>query len=570
MSARVHGAAPAIAPREYSPDAADALSTAGLSPVLSRIFAARGIASAAELGGSLKGLLPPSAVLNLDKMASILADAIEAGEKLLIVADYDSDGATACAIGVRGLRMFGARVEYLCPNRFAHNYGLTPEIVEIAHAQFGPDYIVTVDNGISSMDGVARANELGIKVLVTDHHLAGESLPDATCIVNPNQPGCGFSSKSIAGCGVIFYVLLGLRQEMRARGHFADGLEPNLGSLLDFVALGTVADVVRLDSNNRKLVSAGLARIRAGHGHAGINALMRIAGKNPLQMTATDCGFIVGPRLNAAGRISDMGIGIQCLLTDDEVEARALASRLQLLNQERKEIESNMKEDALEHLGMLDVGNAFSIVVHDDNWHQGVIGIVAARLKEIYHRPCIVFANGNGDEIKASARSITGLHMRDALDLVHKRNPGLIARFGGHAAAAGVSMKRAGYDLFKLEFERAVREMVTPKMLERVIETDGELEPGEMTLDLVEEIDAQVWGQGFPYPVFEGRFEVVQQSVMKGKHLRLALMKDGVVFSAVMFFRSELLPPVITAVYQLNRNEFNGNVTLQLLLENVV
>ena len=429
----------------------------GLHPLLARLYASRGIAARGELDYELKSLLPPAQLLHADAAATLLADAIEAQARILIVADYDCDGATACAVGIRALRAMAgadgeacAAIDYLVPNRFTYGYGLTPEIVDLA-LTMSPDLIVTVDSGIASIDGVARANELGIATLITDHHLPAEELPDAQCIVNPNQPGCEFPSKCIAGVGVMFYVMLALRAELRERGWFAAGgghAEPNLGALLDLVALGTVADVVKLDRNNRILVTQGLRRIREGRMTPGLRAILRAAGRDAATAGSLDLGFIVGPRLNAAGRLADMSLGIECLITDDETRALNIAQQLDKLNRERKDIEAGMQDQALIQLDKLTASPDPGVALFDSEWHQGVIGIVASRIKDRLHRPVFAFARGDKGEIKGSGRSIPGLHLRDTLDLMSKRAPGLLLRFGGHAMAAGATIMETDFARF--------------------------------------------------------------------------------------------------------------------------
>jgi single-stranded-DNA-specific exonuclease len=542
------------------------LAQQGVHPLLARLYAARGVQDRSQIDYSLKALLPPDSMRGLADAAVMLADAIEADARLLIVADYDCDGATACAIGIRALRAMGANVSYLVPNRFEYGYGLTPEIVDLAaHAE--PDMLITVDNGIASVEGVARANELGMSVLVTDHHLPGDELPAADVIVNPNQPGCDFPSKAIAGCGVMFYVMLALRAELRSRGAFDGRDAPNLGNLLDLVALGTVADVVKLDHNNRILVTQGMQRIRAGNMVPGLRALFAAAGREPSQAQSFDLGFALGPRLNAAGRLSDMSLGIECLITDDFARALGLAQQLDAINRERREIEQGMQEDAEAQLAGIDIGESKSLSLFHPDWHQGVIGIVASRIKERAHRPTIAFARGHEGEIKGSGRSISGLHLRDALDLVSKREPGLIIRFGGHAMAAGLTLLEHDLDRFRAAFERAVADMVEPSALTRTIETDGALEASLMNLNAATLIEAETWGQGFPAPVFSDRFEVRNQRLLKDKHLKLALVKDGASFDAIWFNRAEPLPAHVNAAYRLDVNEYQGVRRIQLMVE---
>lgn len=534
---------------------------AGFHPLLARVYAARGIASAAELDDGFERLHAPDAMRNLRLMASLLADAIGARAKLLIVADYDADGATACAVGLRALRTFGADIQYLVPNRFEYGYGLTPKIVRLAYERFRPDVLITVDNGIASIEGVAEANRLGMRVLVTDHHLPADALPEAWCIINPNQPGCEFPSKHLAGVGVMFYLMIALRAELKRRGAFAR--EPALAGLLDLVALGTVADVVRLDANNRVLVQQGLKRIRAGRMQAGIAALFEAAGREPTRACAYDLGFVLGPRLNAAGRLTDMALGIECLATDDPARALAIARELDRLNRERRDIEAQMQESALASIGE-DIGDACGLALFDPAWHQGVIGIVASRLKERYHRPVIAFARGIDGEIKGSGRSISALHLRDALDLMTKRHSGLVLRFGGHAAAAGLTIRERDFDRFRTAFDSTVRSLVNESDLEREIETDGSLGPAECTFDLARAIAACVWGQGFPEPRFFDAFEVRQQRIVGGQHTRLRLARAGRAFDAILFGETGPLPPRVEAVYRIEVNEYNGTQGLQL------
>jgi single-stranded-DNA-specific exonuclease len=554
-----------IIQRHYAADAVQNLSDSGMPALLARIYAARGIHDSVQLDTGLARLLPFTQLKNAQEMACLLADAIAARRKLLIVADYDADGATACAVGLRGLRAFGAQVEFIVPNRFEYGYGLTPEIVRLA-AQSSPDIIVTVDNGIASVDGVAEAKKLGIEVLVTDHHLPGDTLPDALCIVNPNQPGCIFPSKNLAGVGVMFYVLLALRAELRTRAAFTEKPEPNLGNLLDIVALGTVADVVKLDENNRILVQQGLLRMRAGRACAGINALLKLAKKSPAQISTYELGFIVGPRLNAAGRLEDMGLGIQCLLTDNATEAEQIAARLDALNHERRSIEADMQQAALVSLENIDPSEGYSLALFDETWHQGVIGILASRLKDKFHRPVIAFARAQDGEIKGSGRSIPGLHLRDALDLVSKRHPHLLKKFGGHAMAAGLSLDEADYPAFQNAFEEVAKSLLTPADLTRTLETDGALERDEYSVEMARKLEQQVWGQGFPQPLFDDVFKVESQRVVGEKHLKLKLSNIAGAFDAIHFFFADEMPARIRAVYSLNINEYNGKVTVQLIV----
>ncbi len=544
------------------------LVAAGCEPRMARLFAARGTARMEELAIALAGLVVPERLIHADDAARLLADAIAAGDRLLIVADYDADGATACAVGVKALRMMGGHVDYLVPNRFDHGYGLTPEIAREA-AKRTPQWLITVDNGIAANEGIAEANRLGMRVLVTDHHLPGQQRPDAACIVNPNQAGCGFPSKHLAGVGVIFYVMLALRAELRRRGAYAGSAEPNLASLLDLVALGTVADVVRLDANNRILVAQGVARIRAGQACPGIAALLEVAGRSSRQLVAQDLGFAVGPRLNAAGRLKDMSVGIECLLATDQAAARELASRLDKLNRERREIEGDMQASALAMLERFEAGDTWSLSVHQPDWHEGVVGLLASRLKDRFHRPVFAFAASGSDRLKGSGRSIPGLHLRDALDLVDKREPGLVDRFGGHAMAAGLTLARDRLAPFREAFERVARELLTPADLEQRIECDGELSHADMTEAFAREIKGRVWGQGFPEPRFDGRFAVHDQKVVGEKHLKLTLGAGTRRFSAIRFGSAEPLPATVRAVYRLDLNEWQGSTTLQLVVEHV-
>lgn len=565
--------------RSIRPRAQWQLEQQGLPPLLARIYAARGIASRDELDYALKHLLPPTLLTHAGQAARLLADAIEAQARVLIVADYDCDGATACAVGIRALRAMcgstGALIDYLVPNRFTFGYGLTPEIVDLA-ASRAPDLIVTVDNGIASIEGVARANELGIATLITDHHLPAEERPAADCIVNPNQPGCAFPSKNIAGVGVMFYVMLALRAELRERGWFAQGSgrkEPNLASVLDLVALGTVADVVKLDRNNRILVDQGLRRMRDGKLSPGIRAIFRAAGRDPARATSVDLGFIVGPRLNAAGRLADMSLGIECLITDDEARALNIAQQLDALNRERKEIESGMQERALTHLESISVAQGTGIALFDPEWHQGVVGILASRIKDSQHRPVFVFARGEGGqegaELKGSGRSIPGLHLRDALDLVAKRAPGLLLRFGGHAMAAGATIREADFARFRDLFALVASELLSPADLTQTLETDGPLESGYFSLATARLLENEVWGQGFPAPLFEDEFVVESQRVLKEKHLKLRLRKGEQRLDAIQFNFNATPGSTMRAAYRLVINEYQGVQSPQLMIEHI-
>jgi single-stranded-DNA-specific exonuclease len=538
---------------------------AGFSPLLARLFAARGVKTAQELNISLNQLIPPNELTNSAQMATLLADAISDKKKILIVGDYDADGATATAVGVKGLLSMGAKVDFLVPNRFEYGYGLTPKIVQLA-ATLKPDFILTVDNGIASIDGVEAAHQVGIQVLITDHHLPGDETPKAACIVNPNQHGCDFSSKNLAGVGVMFYVLLALRAELRSRGAFEKVQEPNLTELLDLVALGTVADLVKLDANNRILVEQGLRRIRAGACSLGIKALLKVSGRNQDRVNAQDLGFYIGPRLNAAGRLDDMRLGIQCLLAANQTDAIEIAQQLHDLNVERRSIETTMQDEALASLEDINIGDQYSICLFEPSWHQGIVGILASRIKEKHHRPVIAFAEVDDGLLKGSGRSIAGLHLRDALDLVTKRDPSLIVAFGGHAMAAGLTIPKAKFLVFQQIFESVVQSLISPAELQFIIETDGGFDADEMSLQNAQALSAQVWGQGFSSPLFSDRFTVISQRIVGSKHLKLLLEKQGKRFDAIYFGQTESLQSEVEAVYQLQLNTYNGVQSIQLQL----
>jgi single-stranded-DNA-specific exonuclease len=558
-----------IIERSYEDSARRALEQAGIHPLLAKIYAARRIGNATELAYSPAALLAPSLLKGIEQAAQLLADAIQAGTRLLIIADYDADGATACAVGMRALRLFGASVDYLVPDRFKLGYGLSPELVDLAaHGNKGgkPDLLITVDNGIASVEGVARARALGIGTLITDHHLPGAELPQADCIVNPNQTGCGFPSKALAGCGVMFYVMIALRAELRKRG--SPQSEVNLGALSDLVALGTVADVVPLDANNRNLVAQGLKRIRGGRAHPGINALFRAAGRNPAEATSFDLGFVAGPRLNAAGRLADMSLGIECLLADDDARASNCAQELDRLNRQRRDIEAGMLEQALEKLKAVEA-QAQSVFFSPD-WHEGVVGILASRLKDRLHRPVVCFARAtDGRSLKGSGRSVPGLHLRDCLDLVAKRIPGLIARFGGHAQAAGLTIAETEFPRFAIAFERALDETLPAAARLRTVETDGSLSHTYYTLEIARMLEGGIWGQGFPQPLFCDTFAVESQRVVGERHSKLVLARDGRRHEAMRYGALDALPARIRAAYRLAVNEWNGLRSVQLNLEHV-
>ena len=555
-----------LSARPYAIRDAEYLAQQGLHPVLARLLAARGLYDPRDLSTELDALIKPDVLTHVDRAAIFLADAIDAGRRMVIVADYDCDGATACAVGVRGLRAMGAVVDYIVPNRFEYGYGLTPEIVALAVKEKSPDIIITVDNGIASIDGVDEANRRGIPVVVTDHHLPGATLPAAAVIVNPNQPGCGFPSKNLAGVGVMFYTLLALRAELRRRGRFDSASQPRLDHLLDLVALGTVADVVKLDSNNRILVAQGLKRIRAGRAHPGIAALFSVAGREVRKANPFDLGFTAGPRLNAAGRLADMSLGIECLLTDHNQRAWDIARQLDDINRDRREIEAGIQETALASLENIAPTDKAALTLFDPSWHQGVIGIVASRLKEKFFRPTITFAPAGNGMIRGSGRSIPGFHLRDALDLVYKRHPQLIDKFGGHAMAAGLSLREENFSLFSEAFEQVARECLTAADLEHVLEHDGSLPPAYYTLDFIGQLDDQVWGQGFAPPLFCDEFQVLSQRVLKDKHLKLQLQRDNRKFDAIWFNHADSVPDRIRAAYRLDANEFNGRTSVQLMV----
>ena len=551
-------------------------------PVLQRLYAARNVTGANELEYGLRNLLPWQKLKGIDAAVDLLVQALEESWRVLVVGDFDVDGATSTTLALQALRMLGLEsVDYLVPNRFRYGYGLTPAIVEVA-AERKPDLIITVDNGISSVSGVAAANAAGIRVLITDHHLAGDQLPDAAAIVNPNQPGDEFPSKALPGVGVIFYVMLALRASLRERGWFeAEGREePNLAVLLDLVALGTVADVVPFDYNNRILVSQGIARIRAGHGRPGITALLEAGGRDPARLVSSDLGYCVAPRLNAAGRLDDMSLGIECLLSEDIDTARELAGRLDRMNRERRDIEDEMRREALQLVKGMKLeaeGLPVGLCLFDENWHEGVVGIVASRLKDRLHRPVIAFARtGDNGEIKGSARSVRGLHIRDALDAVATRHPGLITRFGGHAMAAGLSLPEEHYEDFATAFDAEVRRHLDADDLHGVLLTDGGLPEDEFELATAELLrNAGPWGQGFEEPLFDGKFEVVNRRVVGDRHLKLTLrtLVTGRLVDAIAFHTHDRDWPdetqYIEAAYRLDVNEFRGQRSLQLIIQHL-
>ncbi len=586
-----NAASPRLSQRDVPPRVAFALEQSGVHPLLARLFAARGVRSADDLDDGLARLLPPAGLLGAAQAGVLLADAIAAGQRLCVVADYDCDGATACAVALRGLAMLGAdpaKLGYVVPDRALHGYGLTPAIVDLALAG-RPDVLVTVDNGIASLAGVAHARACGLRVLVTDHHLPAlgadgcAELPAADVIVNPNQPGCGFASKALAGVGVMFYVLLATRAEMRRRGAFDAAGQPRLDALLDLVALGTVADVVRLDDNNRRLVAQGLKRLRAGRMQPGMAALFAAAGRQPQRAAAFDFGFALGPRINAAGRLSDMTLGIECLLTDDPARAAELAGQLDAINRQRREVESDMRLQAELLLDRLiaassalsgDAAPPPALVLFDPEFHEGVVGIVAGRVKDRLHRPTFVLARGVDGRLKGSGRSIAGFHLRDALDLVSKRHPGVLLRFGGHAMAAGCTIDENQLATFDAALRQVAAEWLQPEALARTLATDGPLALEYFNAATVGQLDAQVWGQGFEAPVFCDEVEVVQQRLVGEKHMKLRLRlaaapggPRGELRDAIWFSHVEPLPPRLRLAYRLSLDEFQGQQRIQMVVE---
>lgn len=558
--------------RDVPPRVAFALEQAGVHPLLARLLAARGVKSADEMDDAPARLLPPAALRGAEEAGRLLADAVAQGRRICVVADYDCDGATACAVALRGLAMLGAPREalsYVVPDRAVHGYGLTPAIVELARAH-RPDLLVTVDNGIASHAGVAHAKTLGLQVLVTDHHLpaAGQPLPEADVIVNPNQPGCGFESKALAGVGVMFYVLLAARAELRARGRFDAASQPRLDALLDLVALGTVADVVRLDSNNRRLVAQGLKRVRAGRMRPGLAALFAVARREPARASGFDFGFALGPRINAAGRLADMTLGIECLLTDDAGRAAQLAAQLDAINRERREVEAGMRELAEAAVERLAVDAAPpALALFDDQFHEGVVGIVAGRMKDKLHRPTFAFARGADGALKGSGRSIPGFHLRDALDLVAKRHPGLLLRFGGHAMAAGCTLADGGFPVFDAALRQVAAEWLDAATLTRTLRTDGPLQHEWFNAQTVALLEAQVWGQGFEAPLFCDEVQVLQQRLVGERHLKLRLKLGGREREAIWFGHAEPLEAQVRLAYRLSLDEWNGQQRVQMVVE---
>ncbi len=556
--------------RQVPARAAAVLEQAGFEPVLARLFAARGVQEPHEISADLQGLLKPDGLKGLATAARTLAEAILNRQPCCVVGDYDCDGATATAVMVDGLRRLGAIVDYLVPNRFTDGYGLSPNVVQAAltHPRLGkPAWLITVDNGIASLAGVDCAREHQIGVIITDHHLPGEHLPRATAIVNPNQRGCGFPSRNLAGVGVAFYVVAAVRAALREAGRAHNEL-PRLADLLDLVALGTIADLVPLVANNRRLVAAGLDRIRAGKARIGINALLQVAGIAPHRASVRDLGFALGPRINAAGRLDDISLGIECLLAGSDDSAHRLAAQLDEINRERRSIESEMRESALSLLEAPDASRN-ALVLYQPDWHEGVVGLVAGRLKERYHRPTFAFAPATGDtgQLRGSGRSIPGIHLRDALALVSTRHPGLISRFGGHAMAAGLSLPETGLVAFSEAIEQAVRELAAPDAFSAELKTDGPLLPTVLTLKLAQTLDQHIWGQAFPAPLFCNRFHVVRQKLVGSGHLKLDLELDDKPVSAIFFQRREPLPEQVWLAYAVQANEYRGRTELQLLVQ---
>ena len=554
--------------RPYDVRAAERLAASGILAPVARALAARGIEEPSDLVQEWSGMLAPNTLSGTHAAAERLALARDRGEHVTIVADYDCDGATACSVGIRGLRMLGLSVDYFVPDRVIHGYGLTDRVVDIVAARKPrPDVILTVDNGISSVKAVEHARSLGIEVIVTDHHLPGPLVPECACIVNPNLAGCDFPSKALAGVGVIYYVLLALRALLRERGDFTAQTQPRLDTLVDLVALGTVADVVKLDKNNRILVAQGLKRIRSGRTHPGIAALFSIAGKDMLRASVRDFGFAIGPRINAAGRLGTMENGIECLLADDPEEALRYARSLNEINTERRELEGEMQAAAETALDAIDLENAAAVSLFNPTFNEGVVGLVASRIKERINRPVIAFAPTDSGRLKGSGRSIPGIHLRDMLDLVAKELPDVVKTFGGHAMAAGLTIERDGFEDFSRAFERTVRAHCTPETFEKIVLTDGGLAPDEISERLCREVEHQIWGQGFEAPLFANEFTVLSQTLVKDAHLKMKLGLGGAVYDAIFFRHTEALVGTPKLAYRPDINEFRGRRTVQLVVE---
>ena len=565
-----------ICPRDIPPRSCWALEQAGIHPLLARLYAARGITSATELDDDLTHLLPPGDLAGSEQAAHLLADAIAANRHICVVADYDCDGATACAVALRGLRLLGAQqTSYLVPDRISDGYGLTPTIADRVHA-LGAELLLTVDNGIASVEGVSHAQSLGLQVVVTDHHLPGDTLPAANALVNPNLPNCPFASKNLAGVGVMFYVLLALRSELRRRGAFPAQEQPRLDTLLPLVALGTVADVVRLDANNRRLVAQGLKRIRRGQQPAGMAALFAVSGRAVQTASTFDLGFALGPRINAAGRLANMGLGIELLLSDDAVHAAQLGQQLDTINRERRNTESGMREHALAlacELFDTDAMPPAAISVFDERFHEGVVGIVASRIKDAWHRPTFMFAAsgapGKTHELKGSGRSIAGFHLRDALDLLAKRHPGVLLKFGGHAAAAGCTVARDQFPVFEAALRQIAGEWLDAATLQRTLQTDGALSAEFRRADIAASLQQAIWGHGFDAPLFNEHMEVLQQRLVGEKHLKLQLRHQGNVVDGIFFGRTAPLPAHAHLAYRLDINQWQGQQSVQFVVEGI-
>ena len=573
---------PTIIRRDTPPRVVWALEQAGIGPLLARLFAARGVRHPDELDDGLSRLLPPQTLLGASQAAQLLANALQAQERICVIGDYDCDGATACAVALRGLSLLGAHPEmlsYLVPDRAIHGYGLSPTIVDLAQEK-KPRWLLTVDNGIASLEGVAHAKSQGLGVIVTDHHLPAldngrAMLPEADVIVNPNQPGCPFESKNLAGVGVMFYVLLALRMELRERGIFDVASQPRLDTLLDLVALGTVADVVKLDANNRRIVSQGLRRIRQGQMHPGVAALFEVAGRHPEQASTFDFGFALGPRINAAGRLADMTLGIECLLAHAPSKALELARTLDEFNRERREVEAGMREQAEASLavtGLMEDPSKKTIIpsaiaIFKPDFHEGVVGIVASRIKERLHRPTFVFAQGHDGLLKGSGRSIAGFHLRDALDLISKRYPGVLRKFGGHAMAAGCTLGPDAFASFEAAFQEVAQEWLLPSDLARQLLSDGPLGPEHFNRATIEALDAQVWGQAFEPPLFSDEVEILSRRILKERHTKLTVRHAGVLREAIWFYHTEPVPDKAILAYRLQMNEYKGQQQVQMLVE---
>lgn len=565
-----------ICPRDIPPRSCWALEQAGIHPLLARLYAARGITSATEIDDDLTHLLPPGDLAGSEQAAHLLADAIAANRHICVVADYDCDGATACAVALRGLRLLGAQqTSYLVPDRISDGYGLTPAIADRVHA-LGAELLLTVDNGIASVEGVSHAQSLGLQVVVTDHHLPGDTLPAANALVNPNLPNCPFASKNLAGVGVMFYVLLALRSELRRRGAFPTQEQPRLDTLLPLVALGTVADVVRLDANNRRLVAQGLKRIRRGQQPAGMAALFAVSGRAVQTASTFDLGFALGPRINAAGRLANMGLGIELLLCDDAAHAAPLAQQLDTINRERRNTESGMREHALALASELfdtDAMPPAAISVFDERFHEGVVGIVASRIKDTWHRPTFMFAAsgapGKTHELKGSGRSIAGFHLRDALDLLAKRHPGVLLKFGGHAAAAGCTVARDQFPVFEAALRQIAGEWLDAATLQRTLQTDGALSAEFRRADIAASLQQAIWGHGFDAPLFNEHMEVLQQRLVGEKHLKLQLRHQGNVVDGIFFGRTAPLPAHAHLAYRLDINQWQGQQSVQFVVEGI-